>query len=496
MSKPVFGIFLLGFLFLSVSYGQTLPTCPEGEPRCYYNLVPYAGHGSASSLPSSLCSNCGGDSRRVVVIRIDSTWGSTQTNSNIWNGVNCAIAEWNSTTDEYGNKTGYYFVLDQGNATGVGTADITVTNTDLTNLAASNPMLNHLSPTRTNTLYLDPINGTLGNGSNLSFGAADLCGRIAHEMGHLIGMREDPSCQTIMRGVNGNGTRAINDVHHADVKSTNRNFSNTGNCNADVTLGQEACAPTGPAPGYSYYWDDSECDWIFVPPEPCPGHCPSWVHAVNQTCYGDEDWCTYPDNEGCEPGLFNVDGCCCLTTTPILIDTTGNGFNLTDAANGVYFDIDADGMAHHVAWTSANSDDAWLALDRNGNGFIENGAELFGNRTPQPQPSSGIVKNGFLALAVYDSSVKGGNEDRVISSGDSVFSSLQLWQDTNHNGVSEAGELHSLSSLKIDSIFLDYKMSRRTDQYSNLFRYRAKVDDAKHSHVGRWAWDVLLQRAP
>ena len=182
-------------------------------------------------------------------------------------------------------------------------------------------------------------------------------------------------------------------------------------------------------------------------------------------------------------------GCDTCGGSPIVIDIAGDGIALTNPAGGVDFDLNGNGTRDRLGWTRSNSDDAWLALDRDGNGTIDRGAELFGDFTPQPAASN---KNGFLALAEFDKPLNGGNADGVIDSSDQVFESLRLWQDKNHNGISEPDELHTLSELNVKTLELDFKESKRVDEFGNEFKYRAKIKDAANASVGRWAWDVFL----
>ena len=197
-------------------------------------------------------------------------------------------------------------------------------------------------------------------------------------------------------------------------------------------------------------------------------------------------------NRCAEPTGYDQDTCTCpdgINTSPIVIDVDGNGFQITDALAGVPFNILNDGVPLNLSWTAGASTNAFLVLDRNGNGTIDSGEELFGNLTPQPSSQN---PNGFLALAEYDKPSAGGNANGRIERGDAIYPALRLWQDTNHNGISESSELHPLASLNVYGLDLDFEEANRVDQYGNRFRYRAKVYDGKGSHTGRWAYDVFL----
>jgi hypothetical protein len=262
------------------------------------------------------------------------------------------------------------------------------------------------------------------------------------------------------------------------------------------------CTPYSIMGGATFGPDDAIgpgiCDIQKVRDLYCPSPCEEWCDFTECWNCIPPDPCTYPNNGGCPDGYSRLIGrqSCCSPQSPIVVDVSGNGINLTDTEHGVVFDISGNGTAKHFAWTSPGSDDAWLVLDRNHNGTIDNGTELFGNFSPQPIPPVGSEKNGFLALAEYDKIADGGNNDGRITSVDSIFPSLRLWQDINHNGISESSELKPLNVTGLSSIELDYNTFKKTDEFGNVFRYRAKVTDLHGTQMGRWAWDVFLVSTP
>ena len=179
----------------------------------------------------------------------------------------------------------------------------------------------------------------------------------------------------------------------------------------------------------------------------------------------------------------------CCPGSPIVLDLDGNGFDLTGRDGGVQFDLRADGRPNMIAWTAPGSDDAWLVLDRNGNGVIDDGSEMFGNFSEQP---TSPAPNGFIALAMFDAPDAGGNDDGRIDVNDSVFARLRLWQDRNHDGISQSSELVGLPEAGVKALNLDYNVVNTSDENGNSFRYAAKVEGDNGAHVGSVMYDVFL----
>ena len=131
---------------------------------------------------------------------------------------------------------------------------------------------------------------------------------------------------------------------------------------------------------------------------------------------------------------------------PLILDLNKDGFDIETKKFGAHFDLNCDGFAEKINWTRK---DAILALDKNHNGLIDDGGEVFGDFHLLADGSK--AKNGFEALAQYDT-----NGDGVIDENDEIFDQLRLWVDENGDGVSDQGELKSLKDMNIKAINLDY----------------------------------------
>jgi hypothetical protein len=209
--------------------------------------------------------------------------------------------------------------------------------------------------------------------------------------------------------------------------------------------------------------------------------------------YQNANGCACDFNSDCQSG--DCEGTICESDDPVVIDLSGAGFALTNAQGGVKFDFFDVGKPIQMAWTAAGADVGWLALDRNGNGKIDDGAELFSNMTPQPPAPLG-KKVGFRALAIYDLPANGGNGDGLIDKRDAVFSKLLVWVDKNHNGVSDPGELLTMEQAGIQSISLSIALSTWVDAYGNQFRYRSKIAfTGGVPATDQYVYDVILVTA-
>jgi hypothetical protein len=149
-------------------------------------------------------------------------------------------------------------------------------------------------------------------------------------------------------------------------------------------------------------------------------------------------------------------------SSPLILDLNGDGVTSTFiSSTSTYFDLDNDGVRQRTGWVQG--EDGILVFDKNRDGKVNNGTELFGNHTLLKNGTK--AANGFEALREYDE-----NKDGVIDAKDNIYNTLKLWQDGNSDGVTDTGELHTLTELGVKSINLDYIQTTDYEEQNRIFQ--------------------------
>ncbi|OGL19617.1 MAG: hypothetical protein A3K12_03785 [Candidatus Rokubacteria bacterium RIFCSPLOWO2_12_FULL_71_19] len=143
---------------------------------------------------------------------------------------------------------------------------------------------------------------------------------------------------------------------------------------------------------------------------------------------------------------------------PLVLDLDGDGIETRHAAAGASFDHDRSGFAEQSGWVGA--DDGLLVWDRNGDGRINDGSELFGDQTQLQDGTR--APNGFAALGEWDA-----NADGRIDATDPVWGNLRVWRDTDGDGVSRSDELVGLGDAGITALNTGFMATNVTDPQGN-----------------------------
>lgn len=199
----------------------------------------------------------------------------------------------------------------------------------------------------------------------------------------------------------------------------------------ELGLGEHAvdCASVGD----SFDFDFPDVDWDETPLSRCRDVTEHIEDTLEDEFEAADDWCGEMRLDAWSQNTRSIlisEGVC--RSSPLVLDLDGNGVRLGSLDAGPIFDLLGDGEPVRTAWPSAG--DAFLALDRNDNGIVDDATELFGSVTAGEQ-----FEDGFRALATLDA-----NDDGQIDERDPTFTSLRLWRDANQDGVCGEEELSSL----------------------------------------------------
>ncbi|WGL98271.1 hypothetical protein QE177_14040 [Arsenophonus sp. aPb] len=169
--------------------------------------------------------------------------------------------------------------------------------------------------------------------------------------------------------------------------------------------------------------------------------------------------------------------------TPLIIDLNGDGVQTVADSLGVSFDFAGKGKKAQTGWV--HPDDGLLVWDKDNDGVISSGEELFGEDSLLANGTK--AKDGFSALAPFDN-----NLDGLIDKKDNLWSEIKIWQDKNTDGISQANELTAMESIGIKSIELNAKQTNFYDKNGNFHQLMAKVnwDNNKQTDIT----DVLFHQ--
>jgi hypothetical protein len=447
-------VFISSLGYMIIVYG--------GCAECVTEIVPMPG-----SLPSV-------NGRRGISVRIGPNFNLSNgvTNPIIWNAVfgcnGCSVPsatqQWNNTTDN-GVNIGYFLQQNQ-----------TTTSPDILIVKVpAGSISNGGADAATGQLKGPdgkPIPGKriiIVDERALSYPPDRLAALIAHEIGHTLGLGDNYkyNCTTIVNVVTAQKHPL---VQASDVAMVNQHLGNRFSCTSAQHMpltnngGNPSPTPTPPST-----CPDGDFDAICDP----------------QDCNDSDPWASFDmDGDGfCE----DVD---CNDADPMVypgaqLDSETSGGEDRNC-NG-QDDYDEQGLGPC----------GWLAEQQcRAGGKDWDASHCMCTFYSDPSPILIEERNGFLALAQFDLSAYGGNGDGIISRQDAIFKSLRLWQDMNHNGISEPLEVFPIDLVGLRKIYLEYQRSDQIDQYGNEFRYRAKVKDVHDAQLGRWAWDVFLVNHP